>query len=166
VFLTEDGAHPRRFNFARRAMRPAADGTPENSRATVRSLPIAPGLTFHGLRHSHKTWMIEDGFPDVLQARRLGHVLPDKIQEVYSHVAPSLEARLLQALQTRWTAALDQLHRAPATPATATPHTSTQARPRALNPGVALVLAPDTPRPERTGPPREELPGSALAHTS
>jgi integrase len=165
VFLTEDGAHPRRSNFARRAMRPAADGTPENSRATVRSLPIAPGLTFHGLRHSHKTWMIEDGFPDVVQARRLGHVLPDKIQEVYSHVAPSLEARLLQALQTRWTAALDQLHRAPATPATAASHTSTQARPRALNPGAA-VLAPGTPRPERTCPPREELPGSALAHTS
>jgi hypothetical protein len=24
-------------------------------------LPIQPGLTSHGLRHSHKTWMAEDG---------------------------------------------------------------------------------------------------------
>ncbi|MDW6057537.1 hypothetical protein SAZ11_05040 [Streptomyces sp. FXJ1.4098] len=26
--------------------------------------PIKQGLTFHGLRHSHKTWLIEDDVPD------------------------------------------------------------------------------------------------------
>lgn len=30
-------------------------------------LPAKEGLTPHGLRHSHKTWMEEDGIPDILQ---------------------------------------------------------------------------------------------------
>ena len=65
-----------------------------------------PGLTFHGLRHSHKTWMIADGLPEIAQSRRLGHILPDKIQETYSHVADEVEHRLLQALQDRWDKAI------------------------------------------------------------
>jgi hypothetical protein len=71
--------------------------------------PAAAGLTFHGLRHSHKTWLIADQIPEVAQARRLGHRIPDKIQHVYSHVAPELEARLLDALQQRWIAAPTEL---------------------------------------------------------
>jgi integrase len=37
---------------------------------------VKPGLTFHGLRHSHNTWMIDDGIMDVARARRLGHHVP------------------------------------------------------------------------------------------
>jgi integrase len=109
VFLTSEGQHPRRSNFARRAMRPAADGTTHHARPRLRLAPAVPGLTFHGLRHSHKTWMIADGVPDVAQARRLGHILPDKIENVYSHVAPEVEARLLAGLQRRWTTAVQTL---------------------------------------------------------
>ena len=57
----------------------------------VRLAPVKPGLTFHGLRHGHKTWMIADGVPEVAQARRLGHILGDRIQETYSHVAAEVE---------------------------------------------------------------------------
>jgi hypothetical protein len=89
-------------------MRPAADGTTHQPRAAIVVAPAA-GLTFHGLRHSHKTWMIADQIPEVAQARRLGHRIPDKIQHVYSHVAPELEARLLDALQERWDTALAEL---------------------------------------------------------
>jgi hypothetical protein len=53
--------------------------------------------------------MIADGIPDVGQARRLGHKIPDKIEHIYSHVAPEVEARLLAALQRRWTDALTTL---------------------------------------------------------
>jgi integrase len=63
---------------------------------------VKPGLTFHGLRHSHKTWMIADAVPEVAQSRRLGHVLHDKIQETYSHVAAEVEQRLLDNLDERW----------------------------------------------------------------
>ena len=63
---------------------------------------MKPGLTFHGLRHSHKTWMIADAVPEVAQSRRLGHVLHDKIQETYSHVAAEVEQRMLDNLDDRW----------------------------------------------------------------
>ena len=113
VFVTPDGSWHRRSNFARRAMRPAADGTPAapTSRSplpagddapSLQLVAVRPGLTSHGLRHSHKTWMIADAAPEVAQSRRLGHVLHDKIQETYSHVADEVEQRLLQALQDRW----------------------------------------------------------------
>ena len=95
------GAAPH-SNFGRRALRPAVDGTLDRPAPAVRLEPVKPGLTFHGLRHGHKTWMIADGVPEVAQARRLGHILGDRIQETYSHVAAEVETRLLDGLQDRW----------------------------------------------------------------
>jgi integrase len=109
VFVTAEHELLRRSNFARRAMRPAADGNHHRPRAHIRVQPVVPGLVFHGFRHSHKTWLIADGIPDVAQARRLGHRIPDKIQHIYSHVAPEIETRLITALQHRWTTALSNL---------------------------------------------------------
>jgi integrase len=109
VFVTAENELLRRSNFARRAMRPAADGNLHRKRPRIRVQPILPNLVFHGFRHSHKTWLIADGIPDVAQARRLGHVIPDKIEHIYSHVAPEVEARLITALQTRWHTALIHL---------------------------------------------------------
>jgi integrase len=63
---------------------------------------VQPGLTFHGFRHSHKTWLIADGMPEIAQARRLGHHLDNRVVETYSHVAPEVEARLLHGLEVRW----------------------------------------------------------------
>ncbi|MEV6608872.1 tyrosine-type recombinase/integrase [Kutzneria sp. NPDC051319] len=102
VFVTPDNALHRRSNFSRRAMRPCADGNLHRKNPDMRLQPVAPGLTFHGLRHSHKTWMIEDAIPEIAQALRLGHVMGDKVRETYSHVAAAVEARLLQCLQDRW----------------------------------------------------------------
>lgn len=102
VFITVERQLHRRSNFSRRAMRPAADGNLDVTKPRVRLESACPGLTFHGLRHSHKTWMIADGVPEVAQAARLGHTLQDKIQKTYSHVAAEVEARLLENLQRRW----------------------------------------------------------------
>ncbi|MFD5089901.1 tyrosine-type recombinase/integrase [Amycolatopsis thailandensis] len=102
VFVTPQGELHRRSNFARRAFRPAADGNQQRPNRKVSLCAVKPGLKFHGLRHSHKTWMIDDGIPEIAQALRLGHVLQDKVQETYSHVAAAVEQRLLDALQTRW----------------------------------------------------------------
>lgn len=65
----------------------------------VRTSPIRPGLTFHELRHSHKTWLITAGIPEIAQARRLGHRLDRRIVEVYSHVADEIEARIQAVLK-------------------------------------------------------------------
>jgi hypothetical protein len=52
-------------------------------------------------RHTHKTWLIEDGIPEIVQARRLGHRLGG-VRGIYSHVTPAVRQRLVQALQHRW----------------------------------------------------------------
>ncbi|MEV0675926.1 site-specific integrase [Actinosynnema sp. NPDC050436] len=111
IFVTAEHQLLRRSNFSRRAMRPAADGNLHRTDPAIRVHPAKPRLKFHGLRHSHNTWLIADGIPDVARARRLGHKLPDKIEDVYSHVAPEVEARVLRALEQRWTDALADARR-------------------------------------------------------
>ena len=73
----------------------------------MRLRPVKPGLTFRGLRHSNKTWMIADNVPEIAQCLRLGHILKDKVQQTYSHVASEVEHRVLEHLQRRWDTAVD-----------------------------------------------------------
>lgn len=101
VFTSIRGRWLRRSTFIRRVFRPAVDGN-SDSATTVRTRPVCPGLTFHGLRHSHKTWMIADHVPEIAQARRLGHHLANRIVETYSHVAAPVERHLLRSLQRLW----------------------------------------------------------------
>ncbi|MDI6101204.1 site-specific integrase [Actinoplanes sp. NEAU-A12] len=96
IFVGADGGLWRRSNFSRRFWRPATDGNPKKLIA-----PVIPGMHFHDLRHTHKTWMIEDGIPEVAQAKRLGHRLPG-VRGIYSHVSPAVEQRLVDCLQKRW----------------------------------------------------------------
>ena len=105
VFRTVRDKHLRRSTFQRRIWAPAVHGT--TLADGTKWHDINPALTFHSLRHSHKTWMIEDGIPDVAQARRLGHRMDIKINDIYSHVAPNIEKNLLTALETRWHNALN-----------------------------------------------------------
>ena len=110
VFCGPHGGWLRRSNVDRRILRPAADGTRHLPKPKVLLDPVRPGLTFHGLRHSQKTWLIADGVPEIAQARRLGHHLEDRIVETYSHVAPEVDRRLLEGLEARWHAAQALLH--------------------------------------------------------
>ena len=96
VFPGARGSHQRRSNFNRRAWTPAVAGNP------ARGIPaILPGMHFHDLRHTHKTWLIEDAIPEIAQARRLGHRLPG-VRGVYSHVTPAMQQHITDALQARW----------------------------------------------------------------
>ena len=104
VFTTPSGTWLWRSTFLRRVFRPAVDGS-DASGAKAGCAAVRPGLTFHGLRHSHKTWLITGGAPEIAQARRLGHHLDNRVIETYSHVAPEVEQRLLDDLERRWHAA-------------------------------------------------------------
>lgn len=110
LFSGPRGGWLRRSNVDRRILRPAADGNQTVPRPRVPLSPVRPGLTFHGLRHSHKTWLIADGVPEIAQAKRLGHHLHDRVIETYSHVAREVEQRLLDGLEARWHAAQAFLH--------------------------------------------------------
>ncbi|GAA0565191.1 tyrosine-type recombinase/integrase [Actinomadura livida] len=153
LFLSPDGGHHRRSNYARRIFQPAGDGRyPGGTRQAGKRilveatgwpgvpippwpdavagqpfvpprgkgirvvdedaspavwLPLVEGLTPHGLRHSHKTWMLEDGIPEVLQAERLGHTVPG-IRGVYSHISDGMRDELKAKLQRRWEQSLAQ----------------------------------------------------------
>ncbi|WP_420803664.1 tyrosine-type recombinase/integrase [Saccharothrix deserti] len=61
----------------------------------------AKDMHFHDLRHTHKTWLIEDGVPEVLQHKRIGHRFRG-VMGVYSHVTQPMIDTMLAGLQRRW----------------------------------------------------------------
>jgi len=79
-----------------RGIQPIPSGTPLSC-----WLPVKPGLTLHGLRHGHKTWMAEDGIPEILAEQRLGHDVPG-MRGLYAHASPRMRDELAAALQARW----------------------------------------------------------------
>lgn len=81
-------------------------GRNNQGRAEACWVPVAPGLTEHGLRHSHKSLMAELRTPEVLSHERLGHELGG-IAGVYSHVTPAMRADLMKELSRVWQEALD-----------------------------------------------------------
>jgi integrase len=96
VFCGARGGFQRRSNFNRRAWTPAVAGDPDRGIS-----PILAGMHFHDLRHTHKTWLIEDGIPEIAQAKRLGHRLGG-VRGIYSHVTEPMQQRIAHALQQRW----------------------------------------------------------------
>lgn len=81
-------------------------GRNSQGRATASWLPIAAGLTPHGLRHSLKTLMAEVRTPEVLSHERLGHEM-EGIAGRYSHVTDAMRKELMEELTARWLTALD-----------------------------------------------------------
>lgn len=80
------------------------------SRADSCWLPIAPRLTPHGLRHTHKTLMDELDTPLKLKDERMGHE-DGSVQARYSHVTAEMRRRLLDGLTELWLAALEERRR-------------------------------------------------------
>lgn len=68
-------------------------------------LPVRPGLTPHGLRHGHQTWMEEASISDLLRSERMGHEVPG-MRGIYRHVTPAMREVLTAMLQERWGASL------------------------------------------------------------
>jgi integrase len=83
-----------------------ARGRGAAQRAQACWVPIAPGLTPHGLRHTHKSLMEEVGTPPKLMDERLGHE-DGSVQARYSHVTPAMRHRLMNALGEQWEASLE-----------------------------------------------------------
>jgi hypothetical protein len=70
-------------------------------------LPLRPGLTPHGLRHGHQTWLDDLGVRYVLQSERMGHEVPG-MRGVYSHITPGMRADLVAGLQELWETSLNE----------------------------------------------------------
>ncbi len=131
--VSEHAAHWRRNGFATWLFTPASSGwypkkAPQEARpvpirgepwpgvpargrgATDRAdacwLPIAKGLTPHGLRHTHRTMMEDLGTEKVLMDERMGHI-DGSVSARYAHVTPGMRRRLMLGLTRQWEAALD-----------------------------------------------------------
>lgn len=129
----ETAAHWRRKGFGSRLFHPAATGMYEqvgerpvrpvpimaepwpgtltqgrgaSERATACWVPIAPGLTPHGLRHSHRTQMEDLRTEKVLMDERMGHI-DGSVSARYAHVTDDMRQRLMEGLTRDWEAALD-----------------------------------------------------------
>ncbi|MEU5119711.1 tyrosine-type recombinase/integrase [Streptomyces asoensis] len=83
-----------------------ARGRGASKRAETCWVPIAPGLTPHGLRHTHKTLMREVGTPPKLMDERMGHE-DGSVQSRYDHITPGMRQALMTALTGMWEEALD-----------------------------------------------------------
>lgn len=68
-------------------------------------VPVAPGLTPHGLRHTYKTLMVELGTPATLMDAQMGHE-DGSVQARYAHITQAMTGRLLDGLTEMWVAAL------------------------------------------------------------
>jgi integrase len=128
----ETAAHWRRKGFADRLFRPAVTGSypavgvrpgrlvplgpgpwpgallrgrGADERATACWVPMAPGLTPHGLRHSHRTQMENLGTERVLMDERMGHI-DGSVSARYAHVTDQMRVRLVDGLTRDWNEAL------------------------------------------------------------
>lgn len=101
---TANGAYARtQFNGR---WRRACDGWPargavQGHAALLEAVPVAAELVPHDLRHTHKTWLAEDGIEPVARDERLGHVTPG-MDGIYIHATAAMRERILVALQKRW----------------------------------------------------------------
>lgn len=149
VLCSAEGAPLRRSNFRNRYWRPVWDGSEaEGSRSAVVVPPILPTLTFHEGRHSHNTWLAEDGIPEVARRARLGQKMKG-IAKVYDHVTPLMRRQILQALETRWIGSLVALTSSERTklgvvpsPADNVPRRAVEEAPRAIECRLFTTEAP------------------------
>lgn len=109
IFCTPEGNLLRRSNFRQRHWRPAWDGVePDNPRAEKHVPAILMWFTFHEGRHTHSTWLAEDGVCEVARRARLGQKMKG-IGRVYDHVTPEMEQQVLDVLEARWAASVAEL---------------------------------------------------------
>lgn len=83
-----------------------ARGRGARARADASWVAVAPGLSPHGLRHSHRTLMEQLGVPAVLADERMGHT-DTSVQRRYTHVTADMRKGLVEALTESWERALD-----------------------------------------------------------
>jgi hypothetical protein len=106
VMCTQEGRPWRRSNFRQRYWRPAWDGqNMDDPCADDHIPPILPWFTFNEGRHTHATWLTEDGVPEVARRARLGQKMKGNAR-VYDHVTPAMRRMVLEALEARWMSSL------------------------------------------------------------
>ncbi|MFD7860936.1 LacI family DNA-binding transcriptional regulator [Streptomyces sp. NPDC059783] len=114
-------------------------GRHSSTQATACWAPVAAGLTPHGRRHSHASWLEDIGTPKVLIDERMGH-MDSSVSARYKHVMPAMRHRLLVGLTELWQASL-------AARATMNPRSPVPVLDRLLQEHEQQQLSQNSPRP-------------------
>lgn len=88
LFTSPFGAPISPTNFGRRYFRPL-----------LKKCGISDGFTFHGLRHTHATLLLQQGVNPKIVQERLGHLSIKVTMDVYSHVLPDMQKEAVDALR-------------------------------------------------------------------
>ena len=105
IQLRQDGTLIRHKVDADRC--PGSESPPGEPVSLASWLPMRPGLTPHGLRHGHQTWLDELGVRYVLQSERMGHEVPG-MRGIYTHITSRMRGDLRDGLQELWQASLSE----------------------------------------------------------
>jgi integrase len=57
-----------------------------------------PGVTFHGLRHTHASQLIDAGVDIVTISKRLGHAKPSVTLAIYAHMFKTDDSKAAAAI--------------------------------------------------------------------
>jgi integrase len=117
VFTNSCGNWLWHSDTTRRGLRPAADGNLDLACPRIRTYPIRPGLTFHGLRHSHKPGSSPAPYPKSPNADDSATTSTTESPRSTHTSTPEVEQRLLNALQQRWLSATKKCRTHPMPPA-------------------------------------------------
>lgn len=88
VFTSPFGSPISPTNFARRYFHPL-----------LKQCGITEGFTFHGLRHTHATLLLQQGVNPKIVQERLGHSSIKVTMDTYSHVLPDMQKQAVDALR-------------------------------------------------------------------
>lgn len=88
VFTSPFGEPISPTNFIRRYFKPL-----------LKKCHINENFTFHGLRHTHATLLLQQGVNPKIVQERLGHSSIKVTMDTYSHVLPDMQKQAVDALQ-------------------------------------------------------------------
>ncbi|WP_327088570.1 hypothetical protein OIE66_40690 [Nonomuraea sp. NBC_01738] len=67
--------------------------------------PLLPGLTPHGFRHGHQTWLDDAGIKKALKVERMGHE-DNSMPGIYGHITAGMREELCATLDQLWEQAI------------------------------------------------------------
>lgn len=92
-----EGRGPRDPVFVRDSGRPWLGNHRHLFKAAVRASGVPNEFTFHGLRHTYASQLVQAGTPLVVVAEQLGHANTTTVSRTYGHLAPQIrEAEVRQ----------------------------------------------------------------------
>jgi len=84
------GKQPSDYLLTRSGGRPWFEGYKRPFKDAIRSAGLPDEFTFHGLRHTYASQLVQAGIPLLVVAEQLGHANAYTVSKTYAHLAPQI----------------------------------------------------------------------------